>query len=126
MDAYTADELAALLEAANRFYAEEVDLVTTLAWSGLRISEVLGLQYPDLDTHGGFLEVRRTVERRWNGVQITSPKSNRERRVAIPRVLVTRLGQRRELAATQAAVEGLAAPLWVFPNRVGKPKHAGN
>lgn len=70
--------------------------------------------------------MRRTIDRRKKGVQITSPKSSRQRRVAIPNVLADRLARRRDLAAAQAAVEGKEPPPWVFPNRVGQPKDAGN
>lgn len=126
IDPYTVDELAGLLEVAERYYAEAADLLTTTAWSGLRIGEVMGLQYADLDAQGGFLEVRRTVERRNKGVQVTSPKSSRQRRVLIPRALVERLARRRDLAAAQAAVQGRESPPWIFPNRTGKPQHASN
>lgn len=123
---YTVDELTRLLEVATRHYSEAADLLTTIAWTGLRIGEALGLQYADLDAHGGFLEVTRTIERRSKGVQITSPKSNRQRRVLIPRALVEQLIRRRDLAAARAAVEGDASPPWIFPNRAGRPQHAGN
>ena len=126
IDAYSATELGRLLETADRYYPDEADLVTTKACSGLRCGELFGLQYPDIDYQEGFLEVRRTVDRRKKGVHITSPKSSRQRRVAIPTDLAQRLARRRDLAAAQAALEGHEPPLWVFPNRAGKPKDARN
>jgi integrase len=126
IDAYTQEELSLLLDTAEEHYAADADLVTTKAWSGMRVGEVLGLQYPDIDVQGRCIEVRRTIDRRKEGVQITSPKSSRQRRVAIPQALTDRLARRRDIAAAQAVLNGQKPPLWVFPNRAGQPKDAGN
>jgi len=126
IDAYTQEELRLLLETANHSYPDEAELITTMAWTGMRLGEVLGLQYTDIDYEGRFIEVKRTVARRKKGVQITSPKSNRQRRVAIPAALAERLASRRTIAAAQAAFQGNESPPWVFPNRAGHAKDAGN
>lgn len=126
LDAYTAEELRLLLEFAHRVYTDEADFIATKAWTGMRIGEVLGLQYPDIDCRGCFIEIRRTVARRKTGVQITSPKSSRQRKIAIPRALAEQLATRRDIVATQAALAGKELPLWVFPNRAGQVKDASN
>jgi len=61
---------------------------------------VSGLQYGGIDYEGRFIEVRRTVGRYKKGVQITSRKSNSQRRLAIP---LRRLPGGRQRAATVAA-----------------------
>lgn len=126
LDAYTQEELSLLLDAAHRYYADEADLIAAKAWTGMRIGEVLGLQYPDIDCTGCFIQVRRTVARRKKGVQITSPKSSRQRTIAIPRALAEQLATRRDIVAAQAALSGKEPPLWVFPNRAGQVMDASN
>lgn len=126
LDAYTQEELSLLLDTAHCYYADEADFIATKAWTGMRIGEVLGLQYPDIDYAGCFIEVRRTVARRKRGVQITSPKSSRQRKIAIPRLLAEQLATRRDIAAAQAALVGQGLPVWVFPNRAGQVMDASN
>jgi integrase len=126
IDAYKREELRVILETADRQYTDEADFIATTAWTGMRPGEAFGIQYPDIDVQGRAIEVRRTIDRRKKGVQITSPKSSRRRRVAIPEALADRLAHRRDRAAAEAALNGHAPPLWVFPNRAGKPKDAGN
>ncbi len=70
--------------------------------------------------------MRRTVVRRKKGGQITSSKSSRQPRVAIPLALAERLAVRRDIAAAHATVQCKASAVWVFPNRAGQVKYAGN
>ena len=125
-DAFTERELALILKTAEREYPEHFDLITTAAWTGMRMGEVLGLQWPDIDFEGRFIEVRRTVYWRGNGLRVNSPKSGKGRRVAIPQLLAKQLRQRRDILAAQAVVEGREPSVWVFPNRAGNPQDGVN
>jgi integrase len=63
-------------------------LFLTLARTGLRLGEALGLQWGDIDFKGGFIEVRRA----WVNQQVTTTKSGKTRRVdATPQLLTTLL-----------------------------------
>lgn len=121
VEAFIERELALILETAEREYPEQFDMVATAAWTGMRLGEVLGLQWADIDFSGRFIEVQRTVYWRRKGLQISSPKSGKGRRVAIPKLLARRLERRRDILAAQAAVEGHELPVWVFPNRASNP-----
>lgn len=121
VEAFIERELALILETAEREYPEQFDMVATAAWTGMRLGEVLGLQWADIDFSGRFIEVQRTVYWRRKGLQVSSPKSGKGRRVAIPKLLARRLERRRDILAAQAAVEGHELPVWVFPNRAGNP-----
>jgi integrase len=125
-DAFTEWELALVLKTAERDCPEQFDLIATAAWTGMRLGEVLGLQWPDIDFEGCFIEVRRTVYWRGKGLQSNSPKSGKGRRVVIPQVLAARLRQRRDILTAQAALEGREPSVWVFPNRAGNPQDGIN
>ena len=59
---------------------------------GLRQSEALGLQWPDLDLDGGTLTVARTLQREAGAYRFEAPKTERSRRtVPLPAPLVERL-----------------------------------
>ncbi len=126
IDAFTEKELSLILDTAKRQCAEQFDLISTAAWTGMRMGEVLGLQWPDIDFQGRFLEVRRTVYWRGTGLQVSSPKSGKGRRIVIPELLATTLRQRRDILTAQAAVEGHETSVWVFPSRAGHPQDGVN
>ena len=125
-EAFTEQELVLILQTAERECPEHFDLIATAAWTGMREGEVLGLKWPDIDFEGRFIEVERTIYWRSKGLQVTSPKSGKGRRVAIPQLLATLLRQRRDILTAQAAVEGREPSAWVFPNRAGKPQDGVN
>jgi integrase len=119
----TLDELRRLLEAGptawltvkgdvQPAWRRAWALIATLAWTGLRFSEVAALEWGDVDLEGATLRVRRSV---WHGV-VGHPKarsSNRE--VVLPDVLVTTLREHRQ-AMLSGQQRGVASPL-VFPSR---------
>jgi integrase len=87
-------------------------LIATLAWTGLRFSEVAALEWGDVDLDGATLRVRRSV---WHGV-VGHPKarsSNRE--VVLPAELVDTLREHRRAMLT-GQQRGVATAL-VFPSR---------
>ena len=51
------------------------------AWAGLRVGEMCGLQWPDVDLDGGFLVVARAIEQTSGGLVTVAPKSEAGRRV---------------------------------------------
>ena len=71
-------ELKHLLETAEREFPSDADLITTLAWTGMRGGEVFGLQWDDIDFKNGFIEVRRTVGYRKGRLRAGSPKKRED------------------------------------------------
>ena len=59
--ALTAPELQLVLETAEAHAPDWADLLYTLAWTGLRLSEASGLQWGDVDFAGQFLDVNRSA-----------------------------------------------------------------
>jgi integrase len=94
---------------------------------GLRISEVLGLQWPDLDLAGGWMSVRwglETIGKTRHLVELKSDESRR--RLRLPAVV--RRGFERHKVA-QAERRLLAGAAWqksdfVFTTRTGRPYDA--
>jgi integrase len=76
-------EIAALLEASRELAARKVAqydytaLLQTAVFTGLRVGEILGLQWADVDLDAGTFNVRRQVTQRGD---ITEPKTRKSRR----------------------------------------------
>jgi integrase len=81
MQPLDAAQAKALLSAArgDRFEALHVLAVT----AGLRISELLGLKWDDLDLECGVLHVRRTLSPAKNGPTFTTPKNGKGRSIKL-------------------------------------------
>jgi len=125
----TAAQASALLAAAagDRLEALYVLSLTT----GMRIGEVLGLRWADVELDGHHLQVRHTLRhhRSGGGWTLGEPKSARSRRrirlssVAILALRVHRARQAEERLALGPAWE---AHDFVFANRKGTPIRANN
>jgi integrase len=73
----TADEVSVLLAAARRDFPREYPLFLCAVRTGLRLGELLALQWPDIDFNGRFIEVRRNLA----AGRLTTPKNGKTRRV---------------------------------------------
>lgn len=73
---YSIEEINLLLENTNEFYRT---LIKTLALSGLRVSEALGLRWDDIDFVGGKIYVRHTL---YKG-ELNEPKTDKSKRVVV-------------------------------------------
>lgn len=118
----TREQAAALLTTAKARAPEYYPLVLTALRTGMRLGELLGLEWGDIDFGGGFILVRR------NRVQgrITTPKSGKSRRVdmspQLARELKALLAQRKATALrTRTSV-----PPTVFLAPEGGPIDADN
>ena len=85
---------------------------------GLRIGEVCGLQWGDIDVESGILTVRRTINRVYLGkgstkVIVSSPKTrSSERQIPIPKALLRVLRMLKSAYPAQA---------WFLSGKVGAP-----
>lgn len=116
----TPDEIQALLTsvASNRLHA----LYVVAAALGLRQSEILGLQWPDVDFGTRTLQVRRSLTRQTR--KLDEPKTPTSRRtLPMPEMVVEALRQHR---TRQLAERLRAGELWadnnlVFASETGVP-----
>jgi integrase len=116
-----AEQAKRVLEASrgNRLEALYVLAVT----AGLRIGELLGLKWEDIDLGAGSLHVRRTKSQAKTGPTFTTPKNGKGRSIRLTRRAVEVLKAHK---ATQNAERLKAGNLWqdnslVFCTHAGKP-----
>jgi integrase len=119
----TQPEVQQFLTAAETHAPREYALFLTALRTGLRLGELLGLQWGDIDFAGRFLEVRRQIV---NG-QVAVPKNGTSRRVDMSTQLSTAL----RTLLTERKAEKLrngwkALPEWVFCTPEGGPLDGDN
>ena len=107
----TAEEARALLQAALKHYPAHYPMLLCSIHTGMRMGELVGLQWGDVDDFGSFITVRRNIVRR----RINETKTGRIRRIdmsdALRETLKALKRQRREqwLARGENSI-----PKWVF------------
>jgi len=126
----TTQELDAVLSYAQRALPAAYPLFLCAARTGMRQGELIGLKWGDIDFHGQFIEVRRSIV--WGKVAPT--KTQKIRRVDMTPQLAAVLRQRSEIrqlvamakaqpkdGQPNAGEEGKAVEPWVFLSPEGKP-----
>jgi integrase len=117
-----AQQLQLLIAATRRARVET--MIRVAAEGGLRLGEVIGLRWADIDLPARRITVARSVwqETARDGQPLRRivgpPKSGRERRVAITANLAARLG---DWFAESVVEGGAAADGYVWPARAGGP-----
>jgi integrase len=122
IDPLTREEVVLLLETAKRKLPRYYPLFLCAARTGLRMGELLALQWQDVDWQGRFIEVRRNFTH-W---QLTTPKSGESRRVAMSRELAQTLKDVLLERQIDAGATGTDIPLWIFPSETGGLLHPHN
>jgi len=125
--ALTSEEAARLLEAAreDRLHALWVLAVTT----GMRLGELLGLRWEDVDLERGTVTVRRQLQWLEGEPTFPEPKSARSRRtIALPGLAVAALREHRK---RQLEWRLRLGEVWqdhglVFTTEIGTPLHPSN
>lgn len=112
----TEAELSKLLTLAREREPRYYPLLLTLATTGVRFGEALGLQVGDVDATRCRLSVRRAIRKRREG----SPKSGKAREVDVPPSTMAVLRDWTETVRAEAAVRGAEA-CWPFPSAAGTP-----
>jgi integrase len=114
--ALTSEQVAVLLESANGDRLEALYLLAVA--SGMRLGEMLGLQWSDVDLDAGSVTIRHTLSELNGVLTLTEPKTAKSRRrVELPDIAVSALLQHRK----RMLAEGHAASPWVFCNLHGGP-----
>jgi integrase len=101
------DEYERLLTAAETRSAETYLMVLLGGDAGLRLGEIVGLEWPDVDLHGRRLTVQRSD---WLG-HVTAPKSGRYRRVPLTQRLTHALKAARHLRSERMLCVSDGAPM---------------
>lgn len=87
IDPLTREEFSQLLVTAKDKLPRYNPLFLCAVRTGLRMGELLALQWPDIDWQGGFIEVRRNYTH-W---KVTTPKSGESRRADMSKELTQTL-----------------------------------
>jgi integrase len=118
----TRDEARHLVATAKAHFPRWYAFVLCALRTGLRLGELLALQWGDLDWNSRFLLVQRNIV---YGV-ITSPKSHQRRRVDLSAQLTTALLEWRRHVRARALHKGTELSPWVFPSLTGTELEARN
>ncbi len=78
-----ADQVKMLLSAANEAGDRLQALYVVAVTAGLRIGELSGLKWEDLDLERGTMQVRRILSRAKNGPRFTTPKNGKGRSITL-------------------------------------------
>ena len=118
----TREEVAVLLVTAKERLPRYYPLFLCAVRTGLRMGELLALQWSDIDWQGRFIEVRRNYTH-W---KVTTPKSGESRRVDMSKELTQTFKDVLLERQIEAAATGVEVPLWVFPSETGGLLHPHN
>jgi len=125
VDPFTAEEIPPLLEATHTHHGHEnYVIMLTLFHTGMRASELAGLQWPDVDFRGRFI----TVRRQYNEGKIRRTKTKKIRKIDISDTLLHELQALKKRRKEEYLGRGKnEIPEWVFlsPGQIiweeGKP-----
>jgi integrase len=122
IDALSRNEAADLLETARVHFPDWYAWLLCGLRTGLRLGELLALQWGDIDWRGRFVHIERNLV---DGT-LTTPKNHQQRRVDLSMQLraVLRLWRRQQRAAWLAV--GRPLPPWVFPSVAGTALDGSN
>ncbi|SFU39267.1 site-specific integrase [Alicyclobacillus macrosporangiidus] len=121
---WTAEQAAYFIEQTRttepRCWAVFVLAITT----GMRKTEILGLQWTDVDMERGYISIQRTLDYVKKQPVVKELKTDRSRRyVALPSLATEALGAQRALQAQDRLLLGPDYKVsdWVFTNEIGEP-----
>lgn len=119
----TREEVSAFLKAARQHAPREYPLFLCAVRTGMRLGELLGLQWGDVDFNSRFIEIRRN---RVAG-RLTTPKSGKTRRVDMSAQLTETLRGLLTTRKAEALRKGQGqVPEWVFCSEDGGPLDGDN
>ena len=119
----TSDEVKAFLVTVLQFSPRHFALFLCAIHTGMRLSEVAGLQWGDVDFRGKFLTVRRQALRG----RIEPTKTDQIRRIDTSDALIDTLRQHRNAQRETWMKKGSnEIPVWVFANKKGNPPDMQN
>jgi len=123
-DPFTWDERTKIEKTFSESYPAYYPLVILGFRTGLRIGEIIGLQWQDIDFFQKLLLVQRNITR----CKVTTPKSRSSRRhVRMTAQLIEVLKQHKIRMKEKTLKHGWKSmPEWIFTNEDGTPINYGN
>jgi integrase len=112
----TAQEVGSLLHTAEERYPMLYPVILCAVRTGMRLGELIGLQWGDVDFHGGFLEVRRAIVLG----EETVTKNHKIRRIDMSPKLQERLRQMKEIRDLEVMNQKQQPGPWVFRSPEGQ------
>jgi integrase len=124
VDPLTVEEERTLLDTAREQFPRHYPMILCAVRTGLRLGELFGLQWGDVDFKGHFIEVRRTVR---DGGAVSPPKNGKIRRVDMSDQLAETLQFVFKARKQEALKRGWGqVPEWVFCSEDGTTLHKSN
>jgi integrase len=117
-----ATQAALLVTTAERHFGRWYPWVLCALRTGMRLGELIALQWGDIDWHERFIVVQRNIVRG----TVTTPKSHQRRRVDMTPQLMDALLAWRRVQRNRWMKKGEPMPLWVFPSLTGTPVEERN
>jgi integrase len=112
----TPEQVEGLLEHAGSL--RNRTMLRAICEGGLRVGEVIGLRWPQVDLDAGRLTIAETIHQQQGGARVTlTPKGGRTHRAAITPELAAELAAWR----TESIVAGNDADGYVWPGQGGRP-----
>jgi len=116
-------ESQVFLDTVKEYYPRYYEFFLTALRTGLRLGELIGLHWGDIDFHGRFIEVRRNYVKG----EVTTPKNHHLRRVDMSNQLTKALKRLRTKRKSETLKKGWKeVPEWVFINNNGHPLNPDN
>jgi len=111
------EEIQALLDTVQELYPRHYPFFLCAARTGMRLGELLGLEWGAVDFFGRFIEVRQAFSRH----RLTDPKNKRIRKIDMSMQLLTVLKAHKNAMREEAVKAGRPVSKWVFSPANGKP-----
>jgi integrase len=115
-------QAALLVTTAERYFGRWHPWLLCAVRTGMRLGELLALQWGDIDWNDRSISVRRNIVRG----TLTTPKSHRRRRVDVTPQLAEVLLAWRRVQRQRWLTKGEVMPDWVFPSLTGTPVEERN
>ena len=119
-DPYTLEELKIFLDTIKQEFPIHYPIFLTMARTGIRFGECLGLQWKDIDFENRFINIERGLSKG----KIETPKSGQSRKVDMSRQLTQVLKELRHQRKVDTLKKGWSGmPEWVFISGNGNSYH---
>ena len=120
MDPLNREELNILLKTIQTHFHRHYPMVLTLARTGMRLGEVLGLQWGDIDFNSRFITIQRGLSKG----KVGTPKNGKIRKVDMSLQLTEALKVLKHQRKIETLRKGWSrVPEWVFVNENGNYIH---
>jgi integrase len=117
IEIFSRDEIEPILDQAKRYHWETYPVILTAFRAGLRLGEILGLDWSDINWRNGYMKIQRS----WRNGVMTDTKTGKTRNVDMSGQLTDELKQLYTKRKKEAVAKGKPAPMQhIFSERNGK------